>query len=160
MRMWSLKGQQPEVFTYGGRLRQQLIGAINSLAGKVHVAFSDTVKASQFQYFLEGLLARYNSFGKILLILDNARAHHSKELEPLLEANKDRLEFLFLPPYSPDLNPMEWFWKFLRKHVTHNTFFDTFKKIQRALIKFIRKFKLSLLEIQTRCSITKLIPLL
>ncbi|KKN07755.1 hypothetical protein LCGC14_1063680, partial [marine sediment metagenome] len=108
--MWSLKGQQPEVLTYGGRLRQQLIGAVDPLAGKVHVAFSDTLKAPQFQQFLEGLLARYNNSEKILLILDNARAHHSKVLEPFLEDNKDRLELLFLPPYSPDLNPMEWFW--------------------------------------------------
>lgn len=156
--MWSLKGQQPEVLTYGGRQRQPLIGAVEPLAGKVHVAFTDALKASQFQHFLEGLLTRYRNSGKILLILDNARAHHSKELEPFLEANKDRLKLLFLPPYSPDLNPMEWFWKFLRKQVTHNTFFNTFKKFQRALIKFIRKFKLPSLEIKTRCCFANLIP--
>jgi len=155
--MWSLKGQQPEVFTYGGRLRQQLIGAVDPLEGKVHVAFSDTLKAQQFQLFLEGLLTRYKDVGKILLVLDNARAHHSKELEPFLEANKEKLELLFLPPYSPDLNPMEWFWKFLRKQVTHNTFFDTFKQFQRALIKFIIKFKLPSVELKTRCSFAKLL---
>ncbi len=156
--MWSLKGQQPKILTYGGRKRQHLIGAVEFLAGKVHVALSDTLKASHFQHFLEGLLARYKNSGKILLILDNARAHHSKELKPFLEANDDKLVLLFLPPYSPDLNPMEWFWKFLRKQVTHNTFFDTFKKFQCALIKFIRKFKLSSIEIKTRCSFAKLIP--
>jgi len=156
--MWSLKGQQPEILTYGGRKRQHLIGVVEPLAGKIHVALSDTLKASHFQHFLEGLLARYKNSGKILLILDNARAHHSKELKPFLEANNDKLVLLFLPPYSPDLNPMEWFWKFLRKQVTHNTFFDTFKKFQRALIKFIRKFKLSSIEIKTRCSFAKLIP--
>ena len=155
--MWSLKGQQPEISTYGGRLRQQLIGAVNPLKGKVHVAFSDTLKAQQFQHFMEGLLVRYKDAGKILLVLDNARAHHSKELEPFLKANKDKLKLLFLPPYSPDLNPMEWFWKFLRKQVTHNTFFDTFKNFQRALIKFIRKFKLPSIEIKTRCSFSKLL---
>lgn len=156
--MWSLKGQQPEVSTYGGRQRQQLISAVDPLEGKVHVAFSDTLKAQQFQHFLEGLLARYMDAGKILLVLDNARAHHSKELEPFLEANKEKLELLFLPPYSPDLNPMEWFWKFLRKQVTHNTFFDTFKNFQRALIKFIVKHKTSSPEIKTRCSFANLIP--
>ncbi len=156
--MWSLKGQQPEILTYGGRQRQHLIGAVEPLAGKVHVALSDTLKATHFQHFLEGLLARYKNAGKILVILDNARAHHSKELKPFLEANNDMLVLLFLLPYSPDLNPMEWFWKFLRKQVTHNTFFDTFKKFQRALIKFIRKFKLSSIEIKSRCSFAKLIP--
>ena len=156
--MWSLKGQQPEILTYGGRKRQHLIGVVEPLAGKIHVALSDTLKASHFQHFLEGLLARYKNSGKILLILDNARAHHSKELKPFLEANNDKLVLLFFPPYSPDLNPMEWFWKFLRKQITHNTFFGTFKNFQRALIKFILKFRLPSLEIKTRCSFAKLIP--
>ena len=77
------------------------------------MAFSDPLKAQQFQYFLEGLLIRYKDAGEILLVLDNARAYHSKELEPFLESNKEKLELLFLPPYSPNLNPMEWFWKYL-----------------------------------------------
>ena len=156
--MWSLKGQQPAISTYGGRKRQHLIGAVEPLAGRVHAAFSETLKATQFQHFLEGLINRYKNSGKMLLILDNDRAHHAKQLKPFLEANKDKLKLLFLPPYSPDLNPMEWFWKFLRKQVTHNTFFDTFKKFQRALIKFIRKFKLPSSEIKTRCSFANLIP--
>jgi len=155
--MWSLKGQQPEIFTYGGRLRQHLTGAVDPLKGKVHVAFSDALKSQQFQHFLEGLLDRYKDAGKILLVLDNARTHHSKALEPFLEANKAKLELLFLPPYSPNLNLMEWFWKLLRKQVTHNTFFDTFKKFQRALVTFIRKFKFPSLELKTRCSFEKLL---
>ena len=103
----SLVSAKSQESTYGGRLRQHLIGVVDPLEGKVHVAFSDTFKAQQFQNFLEGPLARYKDAGKILLVLDNARAHDSKELEPFLEANKEKLELLFLPPYSPDLNPME-----------------------------------------------------
>ncbi len=120
------------------------------------MAFSDTLKTEQFQHFLEGLLARYPEARKLIIVLDNARAHHSKELDPFLEAHKNRLELVFLPPYSPELNPMEWFWKFLRKKVTHNTFFGTFKEFKRALIKFIIKFKLPSQEIKTRCSYAKI----
>ena len=47
-RMWSLKGHQPEILTYGGRKRQHLIGAVEPLAGRVHVAFSETMKAKLF----------------------------------------------------------------------------------------------------------------
>ena len=154
--MWSLKGCQPEIYTYGGRKRQHLVGAVDPNKGDLHLAFSETLKASQFQHYLEGLLARYPVPKKLIMVLDNARAHHSKELKPFLKANKDRLELVFLPPYSPDLNPMEWFWKLLRKMVTHNTFFGTFKEFQRALIKFIVKHKKSSPEIQTRCSYAKL----
>jgi putative transposase len=154
--MWALKGQQPEVPTYGGRKRQHLVGAVDPRNGKVYVALSKTLRASQFQHFLEGLLLRHSKAQKLIIVLDNARAHHAKALEPFLESNKDKLELLFLPPYSPDLNPMEWFWKFLRKRVTHNTFFGSFKEFQRAVVKFIMKYKLSSPEIKTRCSYTKL----
>jgi transposase len=157
IRTWSLKGLQPEVFTSSSRLRQHLFGAVDPKVGRVHVAFSDTLKTEQFQHFLEGLLYRYKESGKIIMILDNARIHHALSLQPFLKANEDKLEFLYLPSYSPDLNPMEWFWKFLRKRVTHNTFFDSYKKFQRAISKFIRKFKRSSMEIQTRCSYEKLL---
>ncbi len=156
-RTWSLKGQQPEVFTSSSRMRQYLIGAVDPGAGKVHIAFSDGLKIEQFQHFLEGLLYRYTDSGKILLILDNARIHHSKSLQPFLNDNKDKLELLFLPPYSRNLNPMEWFWKFLRKQVTHNTFFDQFKKFQGAIVKFVMKHKRSSSEIQSKCRYEKLL---
>jgi len=156
-RTWSLKGQQPEVFTSSSRLRQHLIGAVDSTTGRVHVAFSAQLKTQQFQHFLEGLITRYKDAGKILLVLDNARVHRAKALQPFLEAHENKLELLCLPPYSPNLNPMEWFWKFLRKQVSHNTFFDTFKKFLRALAKFIAKFKRPSIEIRTRCSFEKLL---
>jgi len=154
--MWSLKGYQPEILTYGGRKRQPLIGSVDPKEGIVHVAFAESLKTVQFQHFLEGLLAKYPTSKKLIIVLDNARAHHSKELEPFLETKKDQLELIFLPPYSPKLNPMEWFWKFLRKRVTHNTFFGTFKDFQRILIKFILKYKSSSREIKSRCSYEKL----
>ncbi|MGQ4876387.1 MAG: IS630 family transposase [Promethearchaeia archaeon] len=123
----------------------------------MHVALADRLKAVQFQHFLEGLLARYPGSRKLIVVLDNAKIHHSKVLNAFLEANKDRIELMFLPPYSPDLNPMEWFWRFLRKQVTHNTFFGDFKELQRALIKFIMKYKNSSNEIRTRCSHAKIV---
>jgi len=87
-RMWALKGQLPEVLTHGGRLRLHLIGAVDPLPGIVHTALSKTLKAKQFKQFLEGILMRYKEASKILLVLDNARTYHSKELEPFLNANK------------------------------------------------------------------------
>ena len=156
-RIWSLRGEQPKVFTHGGRKRQPLIGAVDPIEGRIHVALADGLKAVQFQHFLEGLLARYPGSRKLIVVLDNARIHHSKVLNAFLEANKDRIELMFLPPYSPDLNPMEWFWRFLRKQVTHNTFFGDFKELQRALIKFIMKYKSPSNEIRTRCTHTKIV---
>jgi len=56
--VWSLKALQPEIATCGGRLRQHLIGVADPLARRIHMAFSDKLKAQQFQHFLERLLLR------------------------------------------------------------------------------------------------------
>ncbi len=156
MRMWSLKGQQPKIYTYGGRKRQPLIGAVDPIGGNLHVALTDGLKAEQFQHFLEGLLARHLPSKRLIIVLDNAKVHHAKQLSPFLESNKDRLELSFLPPYSPDLNPMECCWKFLLKEVTHNTFFPDFMNLKREIVKFVLKHKRSSSEIQSRCNYTKL----
>ena len=154
IRTWSLKGQQPKVLSPGGRKRQPIIGAVDPFNGLLHVGLSDSLKAEQFQHFLERLIGRYKDREKILVVLDNARAHHSKRLEPFLNLHKDKLELMFLPPYSPHFNPIERVWKFMRKQVTHNTFFQSFKEFLRALVKFFTKFKLPNNVIKSLCKIS------
>jgi len=154
--MLFLKDHQSKVYTYGGRLRQHLIGAVDPDRGDLHIAFSNTLKSEQFRHFLCGPLSRYPKANKLIVVLDNAWPHHSKQLKNFLESHKERLELVFLPKYSPDLNPMGWFWKYLRKNVTHNTFFGDFNDFRRALAKFILKYTSSSPEIRSRCSYAKL----
>jgi hypothetical protein len=59
--------------------------------------------ADKFLVFLKKVVETYPT-GKIVMVLDNARIHHAKLLEPFLEEQQGRLEFVFLPPYSPELN--------------------------------------------------------
>jgi transposase len=47
-------------------------------------------------------------------------SHHTKRLKPLLERYRERIEWVFLPPYSPDLNPVERVWWLMQERVTHN----------------------------------------
>ena len=56
-----------------------------------------------FLNFLQNILKLY-SVGRIVIMLDNSRIHHTKLLKPFLQEHKDRLTFIFLPPYSPKLN--------------------------------------------------------
>ena len=57
---------------------------------------------------------------KLYMVLDNVRFHHAKRLKPILERYKHKIELIFLPPYSPDLNPVERVWWLMRKRITHN----------------------------------------
>ena len=59
------------------------------------------------------------------MVLDNVRYHHAKRLKPILEKYKDRIHLLYLPAYSPDLNPMERIWWYMRKKITHNRYVET-----------------------------------
>jgi putative transposase len=58
------------------------------------------------------------------MVLDNVKYHHAKRLKPILVKYKHRIELVFLPPYSPDLNPMERVWWYMRKKITHNRFLE------------------------------------
>ena len=74
-------------------------------------------------------------------MVDSARAHHVLLVKEFLKEHEHKLGVLYLPPYSPELDPIECFWKYMRKTVSHNIFFKTFEEFLRALITFFRKFK-------------------
>jgi putative transposase len=54
------------------------------------------------------------------MVLDNVKFHKAKRLQPVLKRYAHRIELIFLPPYSPDLNPVERVWWLMRKEITHN----------------------------------------
>ena len=71
------------------------------------------------------------------MILDNAKVHHAKLLEPFLQENKDRLQLVFLPPYSPKLNMIEGLWGWLKSDIINNVFYSSVKQIREAVRGFI-----------------------
>lgn len=71
-------------------------------------------------------------------MLDNARIHHAKLIQPFLEENKERLELIFLPAYSPELNLIEGLWKWLKNAVIYNVFYKSVYEIRRAVQDFIK----------------------
>lgn len=73
------------------------------------------------------------------MILDNAKIYHAKLLKPFLEEVKDRLELMFLPPYSPELNLIEGLWGWIKYSIINNSFFPTLPKVRVEVNKFINK---------------------
>jgi transposase len=72
------------------------------------------------------------------MILDNVGIHHAKLVQPFLNKMKDRIELMFLPPYSPEFNLIEGLWGWLKSSVINNVFFPTLSKVSIAVQKFIR----------------------
>ncbi|WP_418028029.1 transposase [Paenibacillus sp. JJ1722] len=83
--------------------------------------------------------------GKMALILDNSRIHHATELQLFLKEHP-RLQLVFLPPYSPNLNPVEGLWLWLKSDVVNNIFFEKFYKIRLLLSQFMKRINKQPLE--------------
>ena len=134
---WFPKGQQRQIPTYGKHHGVKLIGTLNYETGEIFCVEEETYDAKVFLSFLEKVIAHYPT-GKIVMILDNSKIHHAKLIQPFLSAHKKRLQFIFLPPYSPQLNLIEALWKWLKDSVINNVFFPSTAKIKLAVRQFIR----------------------
>lgn len=103
---WFIKGKQKSIPTYGKNAGVKLIGIMDYVTGMVYCEEHEKYDAKVFLEFIKVVLDKYPT-GKIVMILDNAKIHHAKLIQPFLNEMKDRLELMFLPPYSPNLNLIE-----------------------------------------------------
>ena len=72
--------------------------------------------AERFIEFLDALIEHEKRNGPVFVIVDNHPVHRAKAVAGFVEANAERLELHFLPPYSPELNPDEQVWNHLKHH--------------------------------------------
>ena len=134
---WFPKGQQKQIPTYGKHRGVKLLGTLDYETGDVFCVEGEQYDAQVFLSFLEKVVERYPN-QKIVMVLDNARIHHAKLIQPFLEIHRN-LQFMFLPPYSPKLNLIEGLWGWLKEDVINNVFYRTVAEIRNAVQGFISK---------------------
>lgn len=115
-------------------------GAVNLGAGALVTQVAEKFDAITFESFLKKLLKHRAKGKRMMLIIDNARYHHAKLLKPLLHKHRRALKLLFLPPYSPNLNPIERVWKLTRRLCTHNRYFASLDELKVALSKQMKSW--------------------
>jgi transposase len=116
--VWSPTGQTPIVRADPGRAKTNFYGALNLHSGQEIAMRSDLMNAEVSAQYLEMLLEKYPE-APILLFWDRAPWHRGKPIDKVL-AEHPRLEIIFFPTASPNLNPQEHVWKAVRKKVSHN----------------------------------------
>lgn len=84
-----------------------LFGAVNLHGGQMHALFCEPFNGDTFVVFLETLQRRRRKGGRMVVISDNAAYHKSPPVQGFLAEHHPNLQLLYLPPYSPDLNPIE-----------------------------------------------------
>lgn len=77
------------------------------------------------------------------VILDNATAHHTKAINAFVEANKTRIELVYLPTYSPHLNLIERLWGMMRAQITRNNFYESLQKLAEQAVSWLEKLTFS-----------------
>ena len=116
-RTWSIRGVTPLVKLRANWEKLSTIGAITSDGRFFQQSKSGTIRSEDVTQFFKHLL-RHNQ-GEIVVVLDNARIHHAKATQAFVACH-ERLSLSFLPPYAPELNPIELVWAYVKQNVLGN----------------------------------------
>jgi transposase len=106
---WAPVGETPVVYGTGNRVSVNMASAVSARGALHFMLFEGSLNAMTFIEFLEKLL--HDIEGKIFLIVDGLPVHKAKAVTEFVKSTEGRLRLIFLPPYSPELNPDEWVWK-------------------------------------------------
>jgi transposase len=117
---WMPRGVQREAVTPGRNRKAYLAGALDVRRGRLIAVEGPRKTASLFLDLLEDLLWRYPKARVLHLVLDNYGIHHSRQVAAWLRDRGQRVRLHFLPPYSPNDNPIERVWQDLHAGVTRN----------------------------------------
>ena len=124
---WCQKGIRPSVPCHHIREYRYAYGAVEPLTGERFFLILPSCDSACMNYFLNGLSEQFPD-DVILLCCDGAAWHKSGELEI-----PDNIELFFIPPYTPEMNPIEQIWKELRKIGFRNEIFATLEKVMDRL---------------------------
>lgn len=131
---WIQKGIRKEVPANSGRSRINLSGVLDVLSHKVLIQEDKMLNAEATISFFRKIEAEYPEKMKVHIFCDNAGYYRNKAVTEYLPTSKIKLHFL--PPYSPNLNPIERLWKWMKERVIYNTYYPEFEDFKLAVFGF------------------------
>jgi transposase len=130
-----------------------IIGAVQVKEGKLVSCEEGKFNAQSIETFFDELYKHKLENKSMVIIIDNARFHHAKALQPWLDEHKEGFALEFLPPYSPELNNIERVWKLLRRLCTHNQYFGCIEKLRQVVFEKLTEWSLPNKTLKTLCAI-------
>lgn len=146
---WIRKGREFTVDCNSGRSRVNVNAACNALRPE-HLVYdiTDSVNAQSTKRLCRLLLKKHPKL-RIDIVIDNARYYKNKELQKWLGKYGKRINLIFLPPYSPNLNVIERLWRFMRKKIINSTYYDSYSKFKNAIQYFLDNIKVYQKELRS-----------
>lgn len=142
-----LKGSRPISRYVGNHMRENIMGAVNPKDGSLEALIMPTPNTERFQQFLEYFKKRTKN-RQVIMVLDNASWHKVKRLD------WGNIEPLYLPPYSPDLNPIERLWKVIKDRLYNPNPAKNHKELQDRIQVVLRHLFNNKTEVQSICKIS------
>ena len=145
--MWSPRGQQVIIDTPVHPKKRYGIGAVDYHSGQTVVLVRCRKGRLEIAELLEALLHKHPT-GTVYVAWDNSNTHEDDEIEELLLTAAGRLVLgrlvlLYLPTYSPWLNPIEMLWRHCRREGTHCELFENVKALIGAAYDFFEPYNRS-----------------
>jgi transposase len=133
---WIKKGLDYALPANSGRQRINLNGAVCIQdPQRIFVVEADMISyESNIALFEKMIKARKGK--RLIVYADNAKYNHAVKLKEWVAAHSDRIELRHLPPYSPNLNPIERLWKFMKKEVIHSNYYEKFDEFRKGVLAF------------------------
>ena len=131
---WIKRGEDHSVRSNTGRRRVNINGVIDLERLEPVVRFDDSINADSTIALFEQLEEFYALAAYIYVICDNATYYRSRAVQTYLETS--RIKLVFLPPYAPNLNLIERLWKFFKKKVLYNRYYESFETFRQACEAF------------------------
>jgi transposase len=111
---WGVRGKTPVVPRTGGRHSLNMLSAVNARGELRFMLVKGRVNGEVFAEFLRRLM--HNASQPVFLILDGHSIHRSRPVRDFVASQDGNLRLFFLPPYSPELNPDEQVWNYVKHH--------------------------------------------
>jgi hypothetical protein len=149
---WCLGDDLPEVPTGDDHTKVHVYGAVAPLTGRTPSHIGAVLGKGELVKFVRHLVTSYR--GKRLLVIhDRAEQHKGQPVAELLQAAAGRLVLKPQLAYSPELNPEERIWKWMRRVVTHNHWFASLPEEIQALRDFFSYLSGRKAQVRQLCAI-------
>lgn len=122
--VWALKGSRPTAVKQTEYDWVYIFGAVNPVNGKSSAVITPTVNTDYMNHHLRFISEEVGKDVHVVLVMDQAGWHIAKQL-----VVPENITILYLPPYSPELNPIERLWAYMKSHYLSNRVYKNYKEI-------------------------------
>jgi transposase len=146
-RVWARRGSRPRAVRPQGRISLEALAAVCVVTGAVSAMLVEKLDTETLNTFLEQMSRGLSSGEHAVLIWDGAGYHTAAGLEV-----PGNISLIRLPPYSPELNPVENLWHYLRSHHWSNRVYRDYEELESEASNSICKVCLDAEKIKSICN--------